>query len=75
MKKVLARVFRMPESDVLPDLTKDDIGMWDSLRQMELVTSLEKEFGVVLEAEDIVRMVSFRDVCDVLVAKGARLEC
>ena len=71
---VLANVFRLRESEVQPNLKKEDIGNWDSLRQMDLVTSLEREFEVILELEDIIRINSFQDIDEILTEKGVPLE-
>ncbi len=70
LTRLLANVFGMRETEVSLDLKKDDIGNWDSLRQMDLVTSLEREFNIVLELDDIVRINSFGDIVTVLTEKG-----
>lgn len=72
--KILADVFRIRESDIVPDLTKEQVGSWDSLRQMDLVVSLETEYEVTLEIEDIVRMRSVGAIIEVLSAKGIHFE-
>jgi acyl carrier protein len=69
----LAEVFGLKEAEISPALTQDDVGSWDSLRQMDLVLSLEREFGVTLEMADIVRMVSVAGIEEVLRAKGVDL--
>lgn len=73
LAEVLADVFSVPVSRIVPGLTKADVGSWDSLKQMDLVMSLEKEFGVVLEIEDIVAMDSVENVVEVLERKGVDL--
>jgi acyl carrier protein len=70
---ILADVFRMKESEIHPSLKKEDVGSWDSLKQMDLVLSLEQEYGIALEIADIVRMVSVAAIEDVLRAKGVNL--
>jgi acyl carrier protein len=69
----LAEVFGLKEAEISPALTQDDVGSWDSLRQMDLVLSLEREFGVTLEMADIVRMESVAAIEEVLRAKGVDL--
>ena len=72
--KILADVFRIPETEVQPSLTKDEVGSWDSLKQMDLVVSLESEYGIMLEISDIVQMVSVDAIINVLIKKGVNLE-
>jgi acyl carrier protein len=67
---ILAEVFGLKPADVRPSLTRDDVGSWDSLKQMDLVLSLERDFGITLEMADIVRMESVAGIEEVLRAKG-----
>lgn len=70
---ILAEVFRMRAADIHPGLHKADVGSWDSLKQMDLVMSLENEYGIVLMIPDIVRMVSVAGIVEVLKDKGVDL--
>lgn len=67
---VLADVFGLRTEQIVPELTKDNVVSWDSLKQMDLVTSLEREFCIMLEITDIVRMRSVQNIMDVLKEKG-----
>jgi acyl carrier protein len=70
---VLAEVFDMRKADVHTGLQREDVGTWDSLRQMDLVVSLEREYGIVLEIGDMMRMVSVGGIVEVLRDKGVDL--
>ena len=70
---VLAEIFGMRADQINPELTKDAVGSWDSLKQMDLVMTLEREFGIALEIPDIVRMNSVANIIDVLEGKGVDL--
>jgi acyl carrier protein len=70
---ILADVFALRESDIHPGLKKADVGTWDSLKQMDLVLSLEREYGIVMEIKDIVRMLSVEEIERVLEDKGVAL--
>lgn len=72
--QVLAEVFILRPDQITLDLTKDDIGSWDSLKQMDLVVSIEKKFGVALEITDIVKMNSVKAIIEVLQDKGVCLD-
>lgn len=67
---VLAQVFGLPASAITPDLTKEAVGNWDSLKQMDLVLSLEREYAITLDLPDIVRMTSVEAITEVLNQKG-----
>ena len=71
---VLADVFGLRADQIVPELTKDEVGSWDSLKQMDLVLSIEREFSIALEIPDIIRMDSVTNIIDVLTSKGVDLE-
>jgi acyl carrier protein len=70
---VLAEVFDMRKADIHPGLRREDVGTWDSLRQMDLVVSLEREYDVALEIPDMVQMLSVEGIVKVLLDKGVDL--
>lgn len=70
---ILAEVFGLRESEIHPDLKKADVGRWDSLKQMDLVMTLEREYAIVLEIPDILRMLSVAGILEVLGEKGVDL--
>ena len=70
---VLSSVFGLRKEQIVPDLTKDMVSKWDSLTQMDLVTSLEQEFSITLEINDIRKMSSVKNIIEVLQAKGVDL--
>ena len=70
---VLTEVFGLRVDQIVPELTKDDVGSWDSLKQMDLVMSLEREFSIILEIPDIIRLNSVANIIDVLTDKGVDL--
>ncbi len=73
LAELLADIFGMRESDIHPELKKADVGTWDSLKQMDLVVSLEKEYAIALDIPDILRMLTVKDIMNVLNEKGVVL--
>ncbi|SDW05058.1 acyl carrier protein [Thiocapsa roseopersicina] len=71
---ILSEVFRLKEKEINIALTKADVGSWDSLKQMDLVLTLEREYNILLTIPDILRMVSVAGIVDVLREKGVALE-
>jgi acyl carrier protein len=70
LAELLSDVFGLSASDIKPELQKCDVGTWDSLKQMDLVISLERNFGIALEIPDIIRMTSVAEIIKVLEEKG-----
>ena len=73
LAELLAEVFGLRANDIQPDLQKSEVGTWDSLKQMDLVMSLEREYGIALEIPDILRMTSVAEIMAVLEDKGVDL--
>lgn len=71
LRKLMAEVFTIPEDEVVDDLSMSGTDVWDSLRHMELVVSVEETFGIELTGDDIVTMTSVAAIRSVLGAKGA----
>lgn len=70
---LLADVFGLRSADIRPELTKADVESWDSLKQMDLVMSLEREYDITLEIMDIVGMTTVAAIVSVLTVKGVDL--
>jgi len=71
---ILADVFGLREKEILPDLSREDVDSWDSLKQMDLVLSLERNYEIALDISDIVKMMAVSDIIAVLNGKGVNLE-
>jgi len=73
LASLLAEVFSLRPADVTLELTKADVDNWDSLKQLDLVVTLEREYAVTLGIPDIVRMTSVGEIVEVLRGKGVSL--
>ncbi len=56
VRKLVAEVFQIRESDITLETNMKDIDSWDSLTHMELIVSLEDEFGIEFTADEIMEM-------------------
>jgi len=73
LAEIFAEVFGLNLADIQPDLQKSEVGTWDSLKQMDLVMSLEHEYAITLGISDIKRMLSVAEIMTVLKEKGVDL--
>jgi acyl carrier protein len=73
LKNLLSDVFGVRSSEIHEYLLRDDIQSWDSLKQMDLVLSIEREYEVDLALSDILRMDSVANIVAVLTEKGVDL--
>ena len=71
--ETISRVLNVPVNMLSEDSSSESFEQWNSLKHMNLVLTLEEEFGVTFPDEDIVEMLSVRKIVEVLVKlKAAR---
>lgn len=70
LKEVLAGVFDLRPTDIHSGLTRDNLASWDSLKQMDLVVSIEQAYDISLSFEEIVGISSVDHIEAILAEKG-----
>lgn len=70
LRGLLAEVFGLKAQNIREDMSRDDVVSWDSLKQMDLVMTLEREYDIELELAEIPRMKSVAAILTVLREKG-----
>jgi acyl carrier protein len=71
LEQLLAELLQIPVAEVTDELAMQNLEVWDSLKHMELIASLEEQFDVQLSFEEIVMMRSVGDIRRVMNSKGA----
>ena len=66
--KVFKETFDIEET-VLDDLKYQDIESWDSVGHMGLIASIEEEFDIMMDTEDIIDLSSFKKGIEILSSK------
>ena len=70
LQDIFRVVFSRPSGANVAGLSQSEMPSWDSLVHVSLVTAIESEFGVSLDAADQIRMTSFETVQTLLEDKG-----
>ena len=70
---VLSDVLGLRANEIKAEMSQAEIASWDSLKQMDLVMSIEREYDIELELADILRMNSIGGIASVLADKGIDL--
>ena len=70
LEELLAELLQIPVTQVTADLTMKDLDVWDSLKHMEVIASLEQQFELQFSFDEIVSMRSVGDIKRVLSNKG-----
>jgi acyl carrier protein len=66
LKKIIADQLSVNEDDVVPEASFIDDLNADSLDLVELIMSLEEEFGVKISDEDAAKILTVQDAMDYL---------
>ena len=66
LNKIFCEVFSVEESALNSEFDKCNVEGWDSVRQLSLTSSVEDEFDIMLDAEDILEFTSYENAKIVL---------
>ena len=66
IKKVMSDVFDIDIESINNDSSPDNIENWDSLKHMDLIVTLEEEFGIEFTDEEIVDSMSYTLIVNIL---------
>lgn len=72
LEQLLAEVLQIKETEVTDELAMTDLEVWDSLKHMELIATIEGQLGIELSFDEIVAMRSVGDIRRTLSARGVR---
>lgn len=70
---IFIEVFNVEISALNDNFKKDNVENWDSIHQLSLTSSIEDEFDIMLDAEDILEFISYNNVKAILVKYGIKL--
>ena len=59
LNSIFCEVFSVEKTALNSDFDKNSVEGWDSVRQLSLTSSVEDEFDIMLDAEDILEFTSY----------------
>ena len=70
LRKILAKVLLLEESEVSDNLSRKDIEAWDSLAHLMLISEVESAFQVMISDDDIIAINKVDDLKKILIKLG-----
>lgn len=61
LNNIFCEVFGVEPSALNEGFDKNSVEGWDSVRQLSLATSVEDEFDIMLDAEDLMEFTSYEN--------------
>ena len=72
LQSLIAEMLDTPEDQIHADTRRDQIESWDSLNHLQLVTAIEREFGVKLTMDEIASVNTAGDLDRLVAARGTK---
>jgi acyl carrier protein len=66
VREILATVFSVDAGAITDTTSPDNLENWDSLQHMNMIASLEEEFGISFNDDQISDMLDFKSVVSVV---------
>jgi acyl carrier protein len=66
---IVSEVLRIPVEQITEESSPDNIKTWDSLNHVQIILSLEDEFGISLDGEEIIEMQSVGRILEIVAKK------
>jgi acyl carrier protein len=66
--------FDIDPASINMNTTPDNITAWDSMGHVTLASSLEKEFGLTFDVDDLMEMENVKEICRIVESKLGRLQ-
>lgn len=63
---IISKIIGIPLDKITKELSPDNVEKWDSLLHMELLVSLEEEFGIEFSDDQIASLMSVGQIIDVI---------
>ena len=69
LTKIMSQILSVPESEITPKSSPDDLPTWDSLNHMNLVLAIEQSFNISVDDEEIIQMLSYEIIIETIKEK------
>lgn len=66
LKAILGTVFELPADEINDQTSSGNVGLWDSLNHLRLITEIEKVFRIRLSMKEVRAMVSYAKIREIV---------
>lgn len=73
LRDIFADTLEISPEQVTPELSTESAETWDSFRHLQLILSIEDEYGVQFDPQKIPELTTVAKVQEALEQKGAKL--
>lgn len=69
LKKTFAKVFKIDEALINEQTTIQNLEAWDSMRHLELITTIESDFNIKFKMKEIIALDSVAKILQTIESK------
>jgi acyl carrier protein len=69
LMKVFSKVFDNDSLQIELHMTANDVDGWDSMSHLQLIVTVEKEFGIKISGAEVMRLKNVGDLLDLINTK------
>ena len=69
LNSVFQKVLEEKDITITREMTAQDVEKWDSLRHVQLISEVERAFGIKFKLREVLRMKNVGDLIDLIDAK------
>lgn len=62
LKKIMAEILKVGQDQIKEDTAIGDLGAWDSLNHLRIISAAEKEFGIQFTPDVLMDLEDFSDI-------------
>jgi acyl carrier protein len=73
VEETIAKALRVPIEEIGDDSSPETLAAWDSASHIDIVLSIEAEFGASFSSDEILTLLSVRSIKGALKAKGVQV--
>lgn len=74
LKKILAKILEIDESEINDNSSPDNIKSWDSFNGLMLVSELENEYKIHFSIDEVINVKTFGEIKKALIRHGVKLD-
>lgn len=69
LTQIFRTVFNEPALKLTPGTTANDVDAWDSLSHLNMISAVEKEYGIKFKLKDLVKLKNVGDLVQIIEVK------
>ena len=59
---IISKILLLEKEQIIDDVSRDDLELWDSMTHLALVSELEQAFDIILSDDDVTEIKTIGDI-------------